>query len=200
MQLVCEADLAEYLLESEIVNYSHPLVRKKAAELSAGLSDEIALVKAVYEYVRDKIPHTFDIQGSQVSCRASEVIGLGEGICYAKANLLAALLRACGIPAGFCYQRLTKGDSLDTGHGIHALNGVYLKTLGRWIRLDARGNKPGVNAQFSLEEELLAFPVRPECGEEEYAVIYSKPNPGTIEALKKSSNWAEIYDNMPDRL
>ncbi|WP_338430147.1 transglutaminase domain-containing protein [Synechococcus elongatus] len=29
------------------------------------------------------------------------------GYCYAKSHLLVALLRACSIPAGFCYQRLS---------------------------------------------------------------------------------------------
>lgn len=46
-----------------------------------------------------------------------------------------------GIPAGICYQRLTLGDTPESGYCIHALNAVYMKRLDRWIRLDARGNK-----------------------------------------------------------
>ena len=49
----------------------------------------------------------------------------------------------------------------------HGLNGVYLSDYGKWIRLDARGNKEGVNAQFSVETEQLAYAVRPEMGEED---------------------------------
>lgn len=30
-------------------------------------------------------------------------------------------------------------DIPETGFGIHALNAVYIKSLSRWIRLDARG-------------------------------------------------------------
>ena len=68
------------------------------------------------------------------------------GICWAKSNLFAALLRANNIPAGICYQRLTLGDTPDTGYCIHALNAVYIKSINKWIRLDARGNKNGINA------------------------------------------------------
>ena len=60
------------------------------------------------------------------------------GICWTKSCLLAALLRANGIPSGICYQLLTRADDGSEGYMIHALNTVYLKD--KWIRLDARGN------------------------------------------------------------
>ena len=34
--------------------------------------------------------------------------------------------------------------------------------------VDARGNRPGVDARFSLTDEALAFPIRPEFGELDY--------------------------------
>ena len=40
------------------------------------------------------------------------------------------------------------------------------------ILLDARGNKAGVNAQFSMEKEQLAFPIRPKIGEVDRFVVY----------------------------
>lgn len=42
----------------------------------------------------------------RVTCSASDVLQHRSGICYAKSNLLAALLRKEGIPTRFCYQRL----------------------------------------------------------------------------------------------
>ena len=42
--------------------------------------------------------------------------------------------------------------------------------MGRWIRFDARGNKPGIAAEFSLEQERLAFPIRPQYDEIDYLV------------------------------
>ncbi len=50
-----------------------------------------------------------DINGKVVTCKASEVLRYKEGICNAKAHLLATILRANGIPSGFCYQRLILG-------------------------------------------------------------------------------------------
>jgi len=57
--------------------------------------------------------------------------------------LLAAILRGMDIPAGICYQKLTLYDKPEDGYCIHALNSVYLKDLGKWVRIDARGNKEG---------------------------------------------------------
>ena len=40
--------------------------------------------------------------------------------------------------------------------------------MNKWIRLDARGNKENVHAEFCLDEERLAFPIRSELGEVDY--------------------------------
>lgn len=106
---------------------------------------------------------------------------------------MAAFLRSQGIPAGFCYQRLTLFDTPEQGYVIHALNAIYLKSLNKWIRLDARGNKPGVDAQFSVHEEKLAFPIREEFGEKDFPVIYTKPHPKTMNVLNKHLDALELY-------
>lgn len=150
--------------------------------------------------MRDKIHHSWDVRDKRVTVTASDVLREGVGICWAKANLLAALLRANGIPAGFSYQRLTLGDTVDTGYCIHALNTVYISTLGRWIRLDARGNKDGVNAQFSLDEEILAFHVCSE-GEIDYHDNHSEPDQGLMKVLETSSDAIDMYlHHLPDSL
>jgi transglutaminase-like putative cysteine protease len=158
-------------------------------------------VVTTFEFVRDKIAHSWDIQSRRVTARASEVLRYGEGICYAKSHLLAALLRGQGIPSGICYQRLTLGETPETGYCIHALNTVYLTSHDRWIRLDARGNKPGVDAQFSLEEERLAFKVREELGEYEYLSNYAEPHPKIVATLQDSYDCLEMYASyLPTRL
>jgi len=201
MELICESHfLADYLLELEVVDYSHPLIKEKVKELFSPSLNEIEIVKIAFDYVRDNIAHSNDIQSSRVTCKASEVLYFEEGICHAKSNLLAAILRSKGIPTGFCYQRLTKGDTPDTGYCIHGLNAVYLNTLERWIRLDARGNKEGVNAQFSIDEEKLAFPIREKYDETEYPIIYTKPNANNIAALKQNSDCKILFDNLPTQL
>jgi transglutaminase-like putative cysteine protease len=177
-----------YLCEHEVVDYSHPLVRETARQLQPVVAPETERINKVFTFVRDAIPHSWDIQSSHVTCRGSEVLEHRTGICYAKSHLLAALLRAQGIPTGFCYQRLTRGSTPETGYTIHALNAVYLSSEARWIRLDARGNKPGVQAEFSLEQEKLAFAVRPELGEIDYPTIYVQPHPKTVNALREHAD------------
>ena len=156
-------NIQDYLKKSEVINYDHKLIVDKCLELKKGTEDEISLIKKIYEFVRDEIHHSGDIGEMRVTCKASEVLEFGHGICCAKAHLLAAMLRFFGIPAGFCYQKLCSSQDVDK-KVLHGLNAVYLKDLNRWIRLDARGNKPGLDAQFSIYEEKIAWPVKKSLG------------------------------------
>ena len=168
------------------------MIVKKCLELKKGTEDEISLIKKVYEFVRDEIHHSGDIGEIRVTCKASEVLEAGHGICCAKAHLFAAMLRYFGIPAGFCYQKLSSSRDVNKKF-LHGLNAVYLKDLGKWIRLDARGNKPGLNAQFSIYEEKISKPVNKELGEEDSPVIFTEPNMTVVEVLKKSNNGKELW-------
>jgi transglutaminase-like putative cysteine protease len=200
--MICESNVLDnYLLESEEVDYFNASIRETAWELTRNVNTEIETVKRVFEFVRDEIHHSWDIQSSRVTCRASEVLYFKEGICYAKSHLMAALLRCLGIPAGFCYQRLTLGETPDTGYCIHALNVVFLKSIGRWIRLDPRGNKAGIDAQFSIDVEKLAFPIRVEYNEIDYPTIYCNPHPKTIIVLKENTDCLRMYQQgLPSEL
>ncbi len=117
------------------------------------------------------------------------------GWCYAKAILLVALLRANGIPAGFAYQRLSCSEYKKDIYCLHGLNWVYLKEYG-WYRVDARGNKNGVNAEFTPPHEKLAFNI----GEGEFDLsknLYN-PMPEVIEALQKYKSYDDMICNFPD--
>jgi transglutaminase-like putative cysteine protease len=188
-------DIKDYLKTDKYIDFDNELIKQKAGELYGGIDGETAKIEAAYKFVRDNIRHSGDIDSDRVTKRASEALKFGEGICIAKALLLAALLRCGGIPAGLCYQRLTRGDTPDTGYVIHGLNAVYLSCEQKWIRLDARGNKPNVDAQFSTSEERLAFPVRTEYDEVDYPNIYATPHPAVMEAMEKYINRREYkYD------
>lgn len=202
MKLVCESEkLDDYLIEINEVNYSHPLIKAKAEELFTDFQTDIEKTKLAFEFVRDTIPHSWDIQGKRVTCKASDVLKYKEGICYAKSNLLASLLRSQGIPTGFCYQRLMLFDTPEKGYSLHALNAVFLKALNKWIRLDARGNKLGVDAQFSLDEEKLAFSVNEKFDEKDYPVIFVKPNLKTITVLREHTDALEMYKHhLPESI
>lgn len=162
---------------------------------------DIEKVRVAFEFVRDEVSHSWDIQSNRITCKASDVLEHREGICYAKSHLLAALLRSQKIPTGFCYQRLMMFDTPEKGYCIHALNAVYIAELGKWIRLDARGNKPGVNAQFSLNQEQLAFPVNEQLHEIDYPTIYAKPHEKTIAALTNNMKVLDMYKfHLPTEL
>ncbi|MGM0878479.1 MAG: transglutaminase-like domain-containing protein [Bacillota bacterium] len=202
MHLICETDnLEDYLLELNEINYSHPLIKSKADYLFNPSQTEIEKAKVAFEFVRDEISHSWDIKGKRVTCNASDVLTYKEGICYAKSHLLASLLRSQGIPIGFCYQRLMLFDTPEKGYCIHALNAVFLKTLNKWQRLDARGNKKGINAKFSIDEEKLAFTPQERFDEMDYPVIFVKPHPKTISVLKQHTDVLEMYKHhLPESL
>lgn len=200
-KLMIRDNLDEYLSVSKYINWNDKLILAKADEFKQKAADEITLIKMIYEFVRDEIRHSWDVCDKRVTKSATEVLEKGVGICFAKANLLAALLRACGIPAGICYQRLTLGDVPETGFCIHALNVVYIKSLDRWLRLDARGNKAGVDAQFDLEQEKLAFPLRKDIGEEDYGIVYANPSDRLMKILEESTDALYMYQNcLPDSI
>jgi len=185
-------NLKEYLSETPSINYSHPLIEAKIKELREKSDSQIDYVRNAYEFVRDKITHSWDVKAKVVSKNAAEVLENGTGICWTKSCLLAALLRGNGIPAGISYQKLTRGDDDSDGYIIHALNTVYIPELQKWIRLDARGNKATVHAEFSLEEEKLAFPIR-----EQYAEIdYHDNNSDLDERLIKILNQVDVVMNI----
>ncbi|WP_440947423.1 transglutaminase-like domain-containing protein [Methanosarcina sp. T3] len=190
-------NIQDYLKKSEVIDYDHKLIVDKCRELEKDIGeieekDEIGLIKKIYEFVRDEIHHSGDIDAREVTCKASEVLEFGHGICCAKSHLLAAMLRYFGIPAGFCYQKLSSSRDVNKKF-VHGLNAVYLKDLNRWIRLDARGNKPGIDAQFSIYEERVAKPIRKELGEEDNPAISIEPNSVVVEILKKSNNMEELW-------
>jgi len=196
-------DLARYLEASETIDFKSQAscdITNLALEIKANSEDEISYIKNAFEYVRDNISHSADIQGNIVTCKASEVLRAKEGICYAKSHLLAALLRSNQIPTGFCYQRLILDDTLDPHLILHGLNAVYIESLDKWIRLDARGNKLGVDAQFSLEQEQLAFSVRIDKGEEDIPIIFAYPDENVIKALTKSKSLEALWVNLPTEL
>jgi transglutaminase-like putative cysteine protease len=190
----------EYLEASSIIDFDNDHICELSDRLAVGTVDEIAYIKAAYEYVRDNISHSADIQADELTCSASEVLAAKHGTCFAKSHLLAALLRRKGIPTGFCYQRLILDDESAPILIYHGLNGVYLKEYKKWIRLDPRGNREDVNAQFGIDEEHLAFPVRTNKGEEDGFVIFSRPDKNILDKFQLYKTRTELWHDFPSEL
>lgn len=187
--------MKEYLAVTETINWQHPKILQVAKELSQNKNNTEDIAKACFEWVRDNIFHSSDYKKNPVTGTASEVLEHKTGYCYAKSHLLAALLRANSIPAGFCYQRLSVFDD-GAPYSLHGFNAVYLPNYG-WYRVDARGNKQGINAQFNPSKEQLAFSIKfPE--EIDGKIIFSEPLPIIIEALRTYKEWDKLLQNLPD--
>ncbi len=185
----------DYLAADAIVDWRHPEVLTKAQALTAGTADKTEIAKRCFEFVRDEIHHSWDYRQNPVTCKASEVLAHRTGYCYAKSHLLAALLRANGIPAGLCYQRLSVGDG-GPPYCLHGLNAVWLEEHG-WYRIDPRGNKQGVDAQFTPPIERLAFAIN-ERAEADLPEIWAEPLPAVVRVLTELETVEEVYDNLPD--
>ncbi|WP_410535343.1 transglutaminase-like domain-containing protein [Streptomyces sp. KL2] len=192
-----DPDPSAYLAACETVDHRHPLVAETASRLrerTGGRTDgEGGLVRyaeAAFDFVRDAVPHSFDSGDQRVAWRASDVLATRNGICYAKSHALAALLRHEGIPAALCYQKL------NVVHGL-----IALKLPGRpWARQDPRGNKPGVDARFSLDGERLAFTPDPDAGEYDIPALYAVPPEPVLTALKRARDRARLERLLPERL
>lgn len=193
-------DIKDYLCSTDIIDFDNEVVAGLSDELVQRSKNETDYIKRAYEYVRDKIVHSADADLDVITCSASEVLKAGHGICFAKSHLLAALLRRQSIPAGFCYQKLILNDETAPILIYHGLNGVYISEYDRWIRLDARGNKVGVNAQFSIDTEQLAFPIRPEKGEADILIVFSKPDIKVVEKLREKKTRTELWEDLPTEL
>ncbi|HTL87806.1 MAG TPA: transglutaminase family protein [Leptolyngbya sp.] len=187
--------MQEYLQDSEVIDWKHSAILELAQELASGHQSAEAIAKSCFEWVRDQIFHSYDHQMNPVTCRASDVLRYRTGYCYAKSHLLAALLRANDIPAGFCYQRL-RIDDQSALYCLHGLNAIYLAETG-WYRVDSRGNREGIEAQFTPPQEKLAFSIQG-AGEADFSSILSEPLQIVVDALQAQKTWDDLLNNLPD--
>jgi ribosomal protein S18 acetylase RimI-like enzyme len=187
--------MKEFLEETQIIDFQNKEIFSLAFELAKNCKTDEEIAKSCFTYVRDNIHHSGDFKDEITTCKASDVLKYKTGWCYAKSHLLAALLRANGIPTGFCYQRLSCSEYKKDIYCLHGLNAVYLKNHG-WYKIDARGNKEGVNAQFTPPHEQLAFKL--EKNEFDIADIYSEPLDVVVEGLTKNKTYDEMINIFPN--
>jgi transglutaminase-like putative cysteine protease len=185
----------ELLRSTDVIDWEHPAVAARALALRAGLTDPVAIARRTFEWVRDEIKHSADFGLERVTVSASEVLEIGSGYCYAKSHLFAALLRANGLPAGLCYQRLSLDDE-GRRFCLHGFNAVLLPGIG-WYRADPRGNRAGIDAQFVPPVERLAFAATLP-GEADLPGIWADPIPVVLEALRSYSDADVLGDHLPD--
>ena len=104
---------------------------KKARELASGIVGDEQITELFYDYVVEHM--TYDVQkantvGSGYLPNVDASLESGSGICFDYAALLAAMLRAEGIPT-----RMLIGTVMPENL-YHAWNSVYLN--GKWVWMD----------------------------------------------------------------
>lgn len=195
MELTIIGKTSDYLKHGTYIDFEDEDIMDKAEELKDASFGQLDLIERTFRFVRDEIKHSWDAQDPRVTVKASEVLREGVGICWSKALLLAALLRANRIPAGVCYQKLPFDLSENKKYCIHALTALYIPSRRLWCRLDSRGNKNGVNAQFDFTNEKLAFACRADEGAVDYKIVYPEPPKILTDTLEKGGNMLDIYLN-----
>lgn len=185
-----------FLRATPTIDSNAESVQSLARELADGRSDDETVARDCFIWVRDNIRHTGDYGLETVTCSASETLHHGTGFCYAKSHLLAALLRANGIPAALCYQRLV----LDAGKQTFCLHGmvaVHLRRFG-WYRIDPRGNKQGVKTDFSPPVERLAFEPKAH-GEMDVPGLFEDAIDCVESALRNHKSASSLASHFPDQ-
>lgn len=201
MQLVLESQqLEDYLKQiPPVIQFDTPLIQEKIKAIESQAPSLKERAKIAFEFARDEIQHSFDTRSKVITISAADAMEKKEGICFAKSHVLATLLRGMGIPAGFCYQRVLRKGTVGSGYALHGLNAVYLKDSG-WFRVDPRGNKPGVDSQFSTDVEKLAYLIREELGEVDYPEVFTTPLPAVIQSMEDSADCQALFYNRPKKL
>jgi len=182
---------------SEWIDKDHPAIQALATELDGPekTREAIRLAARCFEWVRDRIPHTFDTPRETVAATASQTLLEGTGICYAKSHLLTALLRARDVPAALGYQRLA-ADATGKNFCLHGFVWAWLPPHG-WFPLDPRGDKAGVQTRFHPPSPSWAFPVNPPH-ERTYPKRWAAPPECVKAALLDAANAGDLQRNLPD--
>jgi transglutaminase-like putative cysteine protease len=189
-----ENHLRQFLRPTSVIDFEDASVQALSAEFAREAAPSKVAARC-FKWVRDNIRHSIDHGDRRVTIAASDVLRHGTGLCYAKSHLLAALLRANGIPCGLVYQRVA-ADEHGTSFCLHGLNAVWLAEHG-WYRADPRGNRAGIATSFAPPKEHLAFATTMP-GEGLINQVFSDPLPIVLSVLRQHDNLADLCRNLPD--
>jgi transglutaminase-like putative cysteine protease len=193
-------DLGRYLEDTITIDWQTPIVTSTARRLLEDSTDPEERIRNLFEFVRDEIDPSEDIETKAQTCRASEVLEQGTGLCYAKSHLLASLFRYAGLPTGFCYVRI-ENAACPGKFSLHAFNAVYYASKSIWIYLDARGNNAERQTECRFDRPWsLAYWPDSDKGEQFLPLIYKRPAKRIIDLLERAPSLEAICQNLPDSI
>jgi len=191
------AGFDRYLEDTIVVDWQTPSVLECAREFGRGAEQEPKRVEAAFLFVRDEIRQSLDGETDELPCSASQVLKAREGLSYAKSHLLAALLRAGGVPSGFGYQRIVDLET-SAGYALHGFVVCWLSSLERWVALDPRGNTATVHTEFRVEgPPSLAYEPDPQSGEAVSWVFFARPLKGVVDLLDRGEGLGRVRRHLP---
>ena len=78
--------MKNYLIETPCIDYMNPLIQDKVRKLKNQSEDNLDYIKRSYIFVRDEIPHSWDIKTDLVSKTASEELENSNGYRLVRSN------------------------------------------------------------------------------------------------------------------
>jgi len=136
-------EFAPFIRSNQFVNFDEaPNAKKKAWELTAGVSDPLKKVEKIYDFVVAGMCYDYDLANSVQSGYVPEldsVLAKMKGICFDYAALMAGMLRSQGVPT-----KLVVGYAGDVYHawisvwteGTGWVDGVIFFDGADWHRMD----------------------------------------------------------------
>ena len=138
-----ERDPARHLAPTDVITSDQPAIIERARSLTAGLTDPFAITNALFVHVRDGV--RYDVAPAldgRDAWRADATLARGHGFCEQKSVLLAALLRAAGVPCAIGFEHIRDhglaqfADLLPEAVIVfHGMNFVWLDDA--WRAIDA---------------------------------------------------------------
>lgn len=186
---------------TDVIEAEAPEIRGLAERL-AGRTEDTEATRRLFEFVRDEIRYEMSpelaSERGRGDWRATLTLERGHGFCQQKAVLLAALLRARGIPSGLVVQDILDHkippsyvELMGTQRlEVHGLTCAYLR--GRWLRLDATLPRDLVEKK---RYRLVEF------GGNDDAVLPATDLDGRphFEVLEELGTWSDLPDEVVER-
>lgn len=141
----------EYLKPTQFCDSDSNWIRRAAANLKGQYHTDKMVAKKAFEWVRDNIEYQLGLTAES----ASETLLKGAGSCIHKSNLLVAVLRTLGIPAGFHLMRVKtreyfgalctpRFNQFMSEESLHVYCAAQIN--GTWVRIDPSDDMRFCNA------------------------------------------------------
>ena len=185
-----------YLVESAYVNYNNPNVQREISSLLTNCKSSTEYLTKAFLFVRDHISHSVDkAEKTIISRSASDALKNKHGLCFAKAHLLCALLRAVKIPCALSYQTIIS-PSIRFIHGLCA----YLDTnTHSWVHIDPV-NKNDKFEAFKAGHEWLYYRPSKKLTIINHPELYTDTHPAIKHYLEKHSTLSDALEELPESL